>query len=145
MSNKDLSHKAVANRQSMSAPFKFLTENNLLIGRVLDFGCGKGLDAEALNIERYDPYYYRKRVEGKFDTIVCNYVLNVVDTENQNKIIEAIDSLLNKGGIAYLTVRADIIQDRFTSWGTYQRDVRLPLPVIKATSWYRMYEYRKGN
>lgn len=143
MRKPDLSYKAALSRSRVSAPCRYLQKNNLLLGRVLDYGCGKGLDADVLGIEKYDPYFFPEKPKGKFDTIVCNYVLNAVSTENVTKIIADIDALLDKRGTAYLTVRADIFGDRYTNWGTYQRNVILPLPVETKTNWFRMYRYRK--
>ena len=35
---------------------------NLIKGRVLDYGCGYGLDAEVNNWKSYDPYYNDAKV-----------------------------------------------------------------------------------
>lgn len=72
-------------RTSLSVPTRYLLQHNLLKGRILDFGCGYGFDTDELkrqgyNITGYDYYYYRPEYPvGKFDTILCNYVLNVLE------------------------------------------------------------------
>ena len=69
---------------TLSAPTRYLLQHGMLKGRILDFGCGFGFDADELKRQGYDiagyDYYYRpKYPEGKFDTILCNYVLNVLE------------------------------------------------------------------
>ena len=55
---------------------------NLLKGRILDYGCGYGFDAEVNNWESYDPYYNDIKIEGLFDTIVCTNVLSAVSSNS---------------------------------------------------------------
>ena len=77
---------------------------NLIKGRVLDYGCGYGLDAELNNWESYDPYYNDVKVEGLFDTIVCTNVLSAVSSKIRNQIIENIRDLLKEDGNAYFGI-----------------------------------------
>ena len=68
-------------RTSISFPTRWLKQNNLLKGEILDFGCGFGFDTDQLkeqgfDILGYDNYYRPDYPEKRFDTIVCNYVLN---------------------------------------------------------------------
>ena len=51
---------------------------NLINGRVLDYGCGYGLDAKVNKWESYDPYYNDIKLDGLYDTIVCTNVLSAV-------------------------------------------------------------------
>ena len=73
-------------RTDLSLPVRYLLQYDLLKGRVLDFGCGFGYDTDELKRRGYDitgyDYYYRPEYpEGKFDTIVCVYVLNVLENK----------------------------------------------------------------
>ena len=77
---------------------------NILKGRVLDYGCGYGLDAEINKWESYDPYYNDIILNGKFDTIVCTNVLSAVSSKIRHQIIENIRELLNEDGFAYFAV-----------------------------------------
>ena len=106
----------------------------LLRGRVLDFGCGRGQDVERLakngvNIQGYDPHHQPDMPRGKFNTITCNYVLNVIDEHERLTVLVHIRSLLRKNGTAYITVRRDIEADYVTRAGTRQYLVFLPAPI----------------
>jgi SAM-dependent methyltransferase len=98
--------------------------------RILDYGCGKGTDADHFDYEKYDLYYFPEKPEGKFDAIVCNYVLCVVEEKDQQAIIDDVMSMLNPGGWAYFTVRRDKKNlNGWTSRGTFQRYVELDMDV----------------
>ena len=87
MKNLSTPHRTAIERKKVSAPMKFLEDEGHLEGRVLDYGCGRGFDAGALGLESYDPYFFPEVPKGKFDTITCNYVLNVVDEETEAYLI----------------------------------------------------------
>ena len=44
-------------RETLSSGAQWLVNQQLVKGRVLDFGCGFGLDAEHFGWEGYDPCY----------------------------------------------------------------------------------------
>jgi 2-polyprenyl-3-methyl-5-hydroxy-6-metoxy-1,4-benzoquinol methylase len=144
-------HMSAMSRRSASAPTKYLLDRKLIIGRVLDYGCGKGEDAKTLenlefDVEKYDPHYYPEIPTGKFDTIICNYVLNVVDEENRSLVLNNIKSLLNDEGIAYISVRNDLKDDVVKAKGYNQYRVYLPedeFELIKKTGSFKMYKYQK--
>jgi len=140
------SHKTAIKRNTLSAPSKELVKANVLQGKVLDYGCGKGNDAEFLNAEKYDPHFFPTMPEGKFDTIFCNYVLNVVEKDKEQEVIDNILSKLEKNGKAYIAVRRDIIKEGLTSKGTLQRNVTLDLPIFKENKKrYCIYILMGGN
>ena len=71
-------------RTDLSVPTRHLLQNNLLKGKILDYGCGFGYDTDELknrsfDIQGYDYYYRPDYPDSKFDTIICNYVLNVLE------------------------------------------------------------------
>ena len=98
-----------------------------------------GFDANHFKMDSYDPHYAPQEPEGLFDTITCNYVLNVVEETQAHDLLVKIGNLLNIKGTAYITVRRDIKKEGFTSKGTYQRNVKLPLDILKETSSYCTY------
>lgn len=135
------SQKTAIKRTKMSQPTRILLKNNLLKGKILDFGCGYGKDVEELNKNGlnaigYDKYYQPIWPKDKFNTVICQFVLNTVDEKEQETIIKQIKSLLEKDGKAYITVRRGIRQHKT------QRNVILPFKsVIKATRYrYEIYE-----
>ena len=77
-------------RTRLSAPARYLLQHGLLKGRILDFGCGLGFDTDELrrqelDVTGYDCYYRPEYPEGKFDTIMCIYVLNVLELMHRLK------------------------------------------------------------
>lgn len=114
---------------------QYLDEKGLLRGMILDYGCGRGFDVCYYGlkywIDGYDPYWelWRQEREETFDTIVCNYVLNVVSKEKEFEIIKKIKSILKPNGKAYFTVRRDIKKD-YTVDDYVQRVVILDLPSL---------------
>lgn len=132
-------------RKKLSAPTNYLSQNGLLRGRLLDYGCGRGDDATKLGMEKYDPHYSPELPQGKFDTITCNFVLNVIpDKLEREAVLDRISSLLNDGGVAYISVRNDRSQLKgWTSRGTWQGFIVLDLPVVSMKSSYIMYALRR--
>ena len=127
------SHLTAIKRNNLSSPVSFLLSHNLLPKTgVLDFGCGRGEDADILGFEKYDPHYFPNAavLDKKWETIICNYVLNVVEEPNQYEILWQIYDILKYGGAAYISVRRDIKKEGFTKNGTFQRNVVLHYPVL---------------
>lgn len=124
-------HLTAIKRNKISAPMTYLATNGFFNSYLcLDYGCGRGFDADAFGFEKYDPHYFPQRPTKSYDIITCNYVLNVVEETEADKIIADIRSLLNTGGVAYVTVRRDVKKDGLTSRGTFQRNVVLSLPTV---------------
>ena len=142
-------------RTSLSVPTRFLKEHNLLKGRILDFGCGYGFDTDELHKQGYDitgyDYYYRPEFpNGKFDTIICNYVLNVLEPYAQAEVMMNVTNLLEPNGTAYFAVRRDIKEEGFRLHAihrqyTYQCNVRLPFKSLECNSSYELYQYNHFN
>lgn len=137
----DLSHLTAIGRRSLSAPAKYLLGQGLIVGSILDYGCGRGGDAKRLKADAYDPYYFPVEMYNKYDTILSTYVLNVIlRSSDRDAVITTIKSLLHPGGNAYITVRRDVAGPVVTSKGTTQDRVILKLPSVKCTSSYEIYK-----
>jgi len=127
------SHQTAIKRNKLSAPMEYLYLIGIRFGGQLDYGCGRGNDADILCMEKYDPFYFPNEevLRAKYSFITCNYVLNVVSLPEQVEILAKINDLLLDNGVAFITVRRDVKQDGYTSKGTFQRNVVLDLPVVR--------------
>ena len=85
-------------RETVSKTARFLDEHQLLRGRVLDYGCGFGFDADHFGWEAYDPHYQQKLPEGTFDTVVCNHVANMLTRQSRLALYRTLGGLLAPGG-----------------------------------------------
>lgn len=138
-------YKTAITRTKVSAPLRLLNENGLLNGRMLDYGCGKGFSADRLNMDKFDPFYYDDDINGQYDVITCNYVLNVLEHTEQAIVLYKLARYLKPKGVAYITVRRDVKVDGYTKKGTYQCNVELRLPVVFKQSGFCIYELTKSD
>lgn len=149
------SHLTAKERTSLSFPVRWLLQNNFLKGRILDFGCGLGSDVKILSfngrdISGFDKYYFPEIPSGKFDTIICSYVLNVLLPDEQPDVFMNVSEFLNPDGKAYYTVRRDIRFEGFRihkiyKKTTYQCIVKLPFKSIFRNDFCEIYEYQHYN
>lgn len=95
-------------RSSPSRAAQVLVDRGLARGRVLDYGCGFGLDADTFGWDSYDPYYRPGPPVGPYGTVVCTLVLNVLSRNNRADVLERIKDLLSPDGIAYVTVARNL-------------------------------------
>lgn len=152
LTKNQYSHFTAKERDTLSFPAKLIRNKKLLLGEILDFGCGFGKDVEVLkqegfHIVGYDKFYFPDFPQKKFDTIICFYVLNVLLPEEQNRVLMEVSQLLKPTGRAYFAVRRDI---RFEGYRThkihqkqtYQCNVVLDAPSIFKNENCEIYEYR---
>ncbi|MBO5829040.1 MAG: HIT domain-containing protein [Paludibacteraceae bacterium] len=152
---KNNPHLTAKERTSISFPTRWLKNNNLIKGDILDFGCGFGFDTDQLEKEGfsiigYDNYYRPEYPNRQFDTIICNYVLNVLEPEEQAEVLMSVSELLKPNGIAYFTVRRDLKSEGFRTHfihkqPTYQCNVVLPYKSIFFNENCEIYEYKLFN
>ena len=148
-------HLTAKERESISFPARHVLNKGLLLGEVLDFGCGFGKDVEVLkdkgiDIVGYDRHYFPSYPQKQFDTIICFYVLNVLMQEEQSRVLMEISKLLKPSGKAYFAVRRDITYEGFRihkihQKPTYQCNVILPFSSIFKNENCEIYEYRPFN
>ena len=140
-------------RKRLSVPMRWLQGQGLLAhrapghlgpARVLDYGCGRGSDADTLGIEGYDPAHRPTAPEGLYDVITCTYVLNVVDAATEAEVLAAIRGLLLPGGAAYVAVRRDLPEGGAQGRGCWQRLVRLDAPLLREVSDYAIYRLTRS-
>ena len=153
-SNK-YTHLTAQERKYISFPAQVMLKQNLLVGKILDFGCGLGNDVKLLqqkgfDVTGYDPYYFPEYPPGKFDTILCFYVLNVLFKQPQIEVLMQVSQLLNSEGKAYYAVRRGLKREGFREHyihkkPTYQCLVNLPFKSIHTDELCEIYEYTHYN
>jgi len=135
-------YKTAISRKDAPEPLRWLKDKKLLSGRVLDHGSGRYTEE---GIEAYDPHWKPDKPTGKFDTIMSNYVLNVVSEETQKKILGEFHDLLEDSGKVYITVRRDLPKEGKPGKGTFQRFVELPFKSLNKNSTREIYEASKED
>jgi len=159
MKNPDKSYLTATSRKTMSCPCRWLVNHDLLIGQVLDYGCGRGddvrllLEQKNICVDHFDPYYFNYPLIGKYDTIFCIYVLNVIpESDTRRQVIQNIQDLLrDENSKAYIAVRNDRkCLTGYTKRGTFQGYVTLDAGIEKDTlhtlkNAYTMYVITKNQ
>lgn len=119
-------HKTAKKRKMASTPLVDAYAGGAVSGRILDFGCGYGADVEFLReegfkAEGYDPNTpeFSKMPRGKFNTVMCTYVLNVVD--NPEDVLAAAWKYVKKGGRLVVTCRSKADVDYAAARGCWKR------------------------
>jgi hypothetical protein len=130
-------------RKTLPRPTRWLMKHGLLLGNVLDFGCGKCLHINPPKWDNYDPYYrpwpWHK---SNYNTIICNYVLCVLPQAERMPVLKEIQRKLKENGLAFISVRNDRPKQGWgvNRRGTYQGRVRkLPLALLYECSDFRTY------
>ena len=113
-------------RVNLSFPAKILYNQNLLVGDVLDFGCGFGSDVKlfqekGVKIEDQDKHYFKGYPSKKFDTIICNSVLNVLMPEEKATVLMELAQLIKSAGKVYIPVRRDLQYEGFRMQKLHQK------------------------
>lgn len=108
-------HRTALKRTEPSAPLRLLLSRNEITGRVLDYGCGHGQDVEHLSslgfaAVGYDPHRRPAKPRGRFDTVLCTYVLNVVPATEGRCILESL--LYYNRGRVFITTRLDVAETK---------------------------------
>lgn len=109
--------------------------------RVLDYGCGRGFDADALGMFKYDPYYFASKPAGTFHHVYCGYVLNVMTQKEGQTVVDEMQKLLKPRGTGYIVVRRDQKKDN-----PNQRQVQLDgACMFTDNSKYTIYSFWKDK
>jgi SAM-dependent methyltransferase len=133
-------------RNKPSQAAQILVARKLARGRVLDFGCGFGFDADHFGWESFDPFYRPQEPKGQYDTIICTLVLNALSRNNRAKVLEKIRGLLAPSGIAYLGVSRNIpVTGKMGVHHSLQNYVILTLPLVFEDAKLAIYAFRKQD
>lgn len=99
-----------------AAPIKHWRSLGLLNGEVLDFGCGQ----EGHEFAKYDIVHHPDPAVllRQWDTVMCNYVLNVQPIEHLiTQILVMLYHLAKPGGVVLISVRNDVEKSGATNRG----------------------------
>lgn len=136
---------SAVHRTKPSMTILWLQENGLLVGDMLDYGCGKGLDADHFGMDKYDPYdpswcNISLDTNKRYDTIVCNFVFNILEPGEEFEVLNNIQRLLKEDGIAYIIVLRNV-----RKMASYKKDLQhyivMSLESIRHVKrWYEIYK-----
>lgn len=133
-------------RKVLSKTAQVLIEGNLVRGRVLDYGCGLGFDADQQGWEAYDPYYRPGQPTGPYDTIIVNHVANILTRASRGELFRTVNALLAPGGVAFLSVARNIpVSGKPGPRRRIQNYVVLTLPSIFADDEEEIYRLAKDD
>lgn len=150
----ELSWLTAIRRSRMSLPCKWLLDHGFIRGRVLDFGCGFGMDGHFLgkrgfDYQNFDPHFFPWTPDGQFDTILCTYVFNVLFAQERFETLKELKSYMKADTRTFITVRRDYPPKELfmvkSKLGTYQFYVELELPVIFENRKFCIYELSKNT
>lgn len=133
-------------RGTVSITAKLLVDRGLVRGRVLDYGCGFGFDADHFGWEAFDPYYRQTLPAGEFDTIICNHVAKMLTRESRTLLYEKLRQCVAPTGMVYLSVSRKI--PKIGKAGIRQRIqnyVVLTLPSIYVDTELEIYSMNKSD
>lgn len=146
------SYLTAISRKSLPAPVKWIIQYQTplkLLGKVLDFGCGRCASINPPEWDNYDPHFKPDGIkQEKYDTIFCTYVLCTLTNAERITVLEQVTSLLDPiHGVAYISVRNDKPKQ---GWGfnkrhTYQgraTELNGKLQLLHSTSQFRIYILR---
>jgi hypothetical protein len=138
--------RTAVKRDKQSRAAELLTGLALVKGRVLDYGCGFGFDADHCGWDAYDPYYRPRDPEGPYDTILCTLVLNVLSRARRARVLAHIQSLLTHDGHAYLAVSRNVpVTGKLGIHHSLQNYVVLTLPLVFADEKLAIYDLRRHS
>lgn len=129
------SGRTAIRRGGPSMPVRWLFERGLIEEPVLDFGSGQGEDVQwlrqqGLEADGFDPVHDPEPLPArkKYKTVLCTYVINTLPRSHEARVLDDVQRRVAPGGTAFITVRKDSSGGK-TAAGTYQRHVKLDLPL----------------
>ena len=112
----DIQYGGATSISRASAPYKFWKENGYLKGDVLDFGVGR----EEHDYAKYDPFTHPDvaPLHGVYDTVMCNFVLNVQPADHLiTQILVLLSKLVKPEGNVLIAVRNDLKESYLSNSG----------------------------
>jgi len=96
---------------------------------------------EVLGCDGYDPHWLPTKPKGKFQTILCTYVVNVLPKKEILPLLQSMRAHLKKGGSMLVSVRRDLPEEGREGRGCVQYPHKLDKygESIKKTKNWEMY------
>lgn len=126
--------RTVPGRVGPSVLSRFLTEGNfaekLNAKRILDFGCGRGIDIphykkfgyEAVGYDPYPPFGFSEYPTGKFDLVIIAFVLNVLPgNERRIAVIKRAAEFMDRGSNMILVTRSERSVNRIAAQKQWEK------------------------
>lgn len=120
---------------------RWLIENEMLHSRILDFGCGLGIESQILidmgyKVTKYDPFFFPslEYQRQQYSTVLCSYVLQTISQKEERDWIMRNCILLGK--TCFFVVRRDKYHD-------YSLRLDLSLSLIHETPDFAVYKYSR--
>jgi hypothetical protein len=134
------------NRSTVSFAARWLVEHGFVRGRVLDYGCGFGFDADHFGWEAFDPWYRQREPTGEYDTIICNHVLNMLTRATRHQVIHTIQQKLAPRGKAWLILPRNIpVNGKVAMRKRIQNYVVFDLPSVYVDRSLEIYRLGKSS
>lgn len=138
-------------RDGPSWPVLVLKGDGWLRGalKILDYGSGRGADAEYLGCDAWDPHWGPQELDRRrrWDRVLLTYVLNVLPRAERHEALLAAWALVKSGGWLLVSTRGDVKAPRKGRGGCTQFPTagwcRQVLPSLPGA--YRCSEPRTGR
>lgn len=101
---------AICRKVNASVAYRYATAYYDIDSTWIDWGCGKGEEADTHGLTKYDPNHYPVKVSGKFAGAINSCVINTIPLEYQKKMLRELRSHLKKGAPLIISYRPDVAQ-----------------------------------
>ena len=133
-------------RAEVSRTAQILVDQKFVNGKVLDYGCGHGFDADHFGWESFDPYYRPGEPSGPFDTIIVNHVANILTRKSRVDLFDRVRELIAPSGSVYISVPRNIPEEgKHGPRKRLQNFVILDLPSIYLDDKMEIYRWSGGK
>ena len=149
---KGVGWRTAISRPKLAAPYRWLFDNELSDFEsrdksVLDYGCGRGQDADRLEISKFDPNWFPEHplanplLDSTYDFIFCHYVLNVIpDPAERDFVVGEIRRLLADLGRAFVSIRTDTAIDKSDTQFRVESSAFENIKVIERNPKFEIWE-----
>jgi hypothetical protein len=123
---------------------RWLDKHGVMLKGQLDWGSGRGFDANHYGMDQYDPHWHPKRPrKGKtYLNITCIYVFNVIPREDTIPMLLDMAQYLEEDGCIYAATRKDLKSEKRTGRGCIQKRNTLEHALPESAVMYTCSAFR---